>query len=124
MRWAVTQGELDRAVERHQPSSRAGICFFVGGGTAGSQPEPYKMTSSRFLVYVSDPSGICAHSPAPYSSISSPKASIGRSSTKLKGVCFGLKHILHQSLVEICSVVFVSFFPNQPTGQPTHTGTA
>ena len=86
-RWpAVTQGELDRAVEGHQPSSRTCICSFVWGGTGGALPEPYKMTSSRLLVcrfltklsetdYMrvawgpTSSSGTCAHCPAPCSSI-------------------------------------------------------
>ena len=42
------QGELDTAVEGHQPSSRTGICSFVRGGTGGALPEPYKMTSRLF----------------------------------------------------------------------------
>ena len=47
---AFTQGELDRAVEGHQPSSRTSICSFVRGGKGGALPEPHKMTSSRLLV--------------------------------------------------------------------------
>ena len=73
---AVTWGELDRAVEGHQPSSRTSICFFMRGGTGGALPEPYKMTSSRILVSYQNcqkqtrhegpttSSGLCAHSPA------------------------------------------------------------
>ena len=83
---AVTWGELDTAVEGHQPSSRTGICSFVWGGTGGALPEPYKRTSSRVPVcmFLTKPSetdtmrwhegptassGTCAHSPAPCSSI-------------------------------------------------------
>ena len=47
---AVTQGELDRAVEEHQPSSRTVICSLERGGTGGALPEPNKMTSSKLLV--------------------------------------------------------------------------
>ena len=47
---AVTQGELDRAIEGHQPSSRTGICSFEPRGTGGALPEPYLMTFSRLLV--------------------------------------------------------------------------
>ncbi|AWP19624.1 FIg-Hepta, partial [Scophthalmus maximus] len=42
-------GELDRAVQVHQPSSMTGICSSVRGGTGGL-PEPNKMTSSTLLV--------------------------------------------------------------------------
>ena len=49
-RWAVTRGELDRAVEGQQPSSRTGVCPFVWGGTGWALPEPYKMTSSKLLA--------------------------------------------------------------------------
>ncbi|KAK0153437.1 hypothetical protein N1851_004874 [Merluccius polli] len=78
---AVTQGELDRVVEGHQHNSRTGICSFVREGTGGALPEPYKMTSSRLLVYLcltklsetdsclTSSSGTCAHCPAPCSSI-------------------------------------------------------
>ena len=34
------------------PGDGTSICFFVQGGTVGSRPEPYKMTSSRLLVYM------------------------------------------------------------------------
>ncbi|KAJ8348305.1 hypothetical protein SKAU_G00268940 [Synaphobranchus kaupii] len=49
-RRAITQGELDRAVEGQGPSGRTGICSFVRGGTGGALPEPYKMISSGLLM--------------------------------------------------------------------------
>ncbi len=77
-REAVTLWELDRSVE--------GMCSFVQGGTGWALPEPYKMISSRPLVWMSltkqsetdfmrvawgptSSSGPCAHCPAPWSSI-------------------------------------------------------
>ena len=48
--WAITQGELDRAVERSTTHQQDGICSFVQGGTEGALPEPYKMTSSGLLM--------------------------------------------------------------------------
>ncbi len=52
-RQAVTQGELDMAVEGPLPISRSCNCSFVQGGTGWTLPEPYKMTSSRPLVWMS-----------------------------------------------------------------------
>ena len=49
---AITQGELDMAVKRHQPHSRTGVCCFVWGVTRGVLPKPYKMTPSRLLVWM------------------------------------------------------------------------
>ena len=46
----ITWGELDRAIEGHQPSSGTGICSFVQGKTRRVLSEPYRMTLSRLLV--------------------------------------------------------------------------
>ena len=54
-RQAVTLGELDRAVEGPQPISSTDICCFVQGGTGWALPEPYRMTSSRPLEWMSLP---------------------------------------------------------------------
>ena len=48
-RQAITQGEMDKAVEVQQPSSRTGICSFVRGA-GGALPVPYKITPSGLLV--------------------------------------------------------------------------
>ncbi len=52
-RQAVTLGELYRAAGGPKPINRTGICSFVQGGTGWTLPEPYKMTSSRPLVWMS-----------------------------------------------------------------------
>lgn len=81
-RWVIAQGELDRATEGHQLSSRTSIWFLMREGTGGALPKPYKMTSTGILEHVSDRnttwgwhecpavfSRTCAHSTAPSSSI-------------------------------------------------------
>ena len=83
---ADTQGEEDRAVEGHRPSSRTGNCSFVRGGTGAALPEPFKWPPAGYWCACFWPncqkqtpwgwheglttsSGTCAHSPAPCSSI-------------------------------------------------------
>ena len=77
---AVAQGELDRAVEGHQSSSRTGICFFVWGRTEDCQsptkwppagykcacfwPNCQKQTPWGWHEGPTTSSGTCAHSPA------------------------------------------------------------